>query len=115
MDDNNSTSILDMNSERIKWYLPAVNQFVNLTDFEFATGNATFNAADFWSSTAASNNQAYIGSGQMIPRSERRKVIVQRKVDEIPTAPTTVTIDNSEMTGGENGSTDVWASQKRRR
>lgn len=100
MDENNSTLILDMNSERIKWYLPAVNQFVNLENFEFATGDATFTAADFWSSTAAANNQAYIGDGTAIDRHEKRKVIVQRYVSGGPAA---VTIDNTPMQGGENG------------
>ena len=100
MDENNSTFILDMNSERIKWYLPAVNQFVNLENFEFATGDATFTAADFWSSTAAPNNQAYIGSGDAISRHDRRKVIVQRYV---PGGPAAVTIDNTSMQGGDNG------------
>lgn len=94
------TTTLDMDAEKVKWYLPAVDQFVNLENFEFATGDATFTAADFWSSTAAPNNQAYIGSGDAISRHDRRKVIVQRYV---PGGPAAVTIDNTSMAGGENG------------
>lgn len=105
MDDNNSTLMLDMNSEKIKWYLPAKNQYVNMNNFEFATGNATFAASDFWSSTAAPNNQAYTGAGDAISRNEKRKVIVQRKVDAIPV---TSTVDNSSLQGGNNGSTNNW-------
>lgn len=91
---------IDMDANDIDWYLPAVNQFVNLENFEFATGDATFTAADFWSSTAAPNNQAYIGSGDPISRHDRRKVIVQRYV---PGGPAAVTIDNTSMQGGDNG------------
>lgn len=103
MDENNAALILDMNSERIKWYLPAVNQFVNMENFEFATGNATFTSSDFWSSTAAPNNQAYTGEGVAIDRSNERKVIVQRVVTEIPQLTTISEIDTEEMKGGENG------------
>lgn len=106
--DNGSTgTTLDMNSEKIKWYLPAYGQFTNYDGFEFATGVATFIPAEFWSSTAAVNNQAYTGGGVPIDRSEKRKVIVQRAVEEVPTA-VAVTVDNSSMAGGENGEA-IWS------
>ena len=105
--DGHTTTMLDMNATKIKWYLPAVNQFVNMENFEFATGNATFTASDFWSSTAAPNNQAYTGGNQLISRSAQRKVIVQRVVTEVPQAAT-VTVDNSSIAGGENGDTNNW-------
>lgn len=101
--DGHTTTMLDMNATKIKWYLPAVNQFVNMGNFEFATGNATFTASDFWSSTAAPNNQAYTGGNQKISRSEQRKVIVQRVVTEIPQPTTISEISTEEMKGGENG------------
>jgi hypothetical protein len=101
--DGHTTTMLDMNATKIKWYLPAVNQFVNMGNFEFATGNATFTASDFWSSTAAPNNQAYTGGNQKISRSEQRKVIVQRVVTEIPQPTTINDISTEEMAGGENG------------
>jgi hypothetical protein len=107
LDENNSTQMLDMNAERIKWYLPAYGQFINYDGFEFATGNATFIPAEFWSSTAAVNNQAYTGEGKPINRSEKRKVIVQRQVTEIPQAAT-ATVDNTSLAGGENGDTNQW-------
>lgn len=101
--DGHTTTMLDMNATKIKWYLPAVNQFVNMENFEFATGNATFTSSDFWSSTAAPNNQAYTGEGVAIDRSNERKVIVQRVVTEIPQPTTISEIDTEEMAGGENG------------
>lgn len=102
--DNGSTgTTLNMDSENIKWYLPAYGQFQNYDGFEFATGDATFIPADFWSSTAAANNQAYTGEGKAIDRSETRKVIVQRKVDAIPTATASLSVDNTTMTASDNG------------
>ena len=100
--DGHTTTMLDMNATKIKWYLPAVNQFVNMGNFEFATGNATFTASDFWSSTAAPNNQAYTGGNQKFSRSEQRKVIVQRVVTEIPQPTTIDEINVEEMRGDEN-------------
>lgn len=93
---------IDMDANDIDWYLPAKDQYTGYDDFEFATGTATFNPAEFWSSTAAINQKAYPGKGDAIARTETRKVIVQRKVTDVPQA-VAVTLDNSEMAGGENG------------
>lgn len=93
---------IDMDANDIDWYLPAKDQYTGYDDFEFATGTATFNPAEFWSSTAAINQKAYPGKGDAIARTETRKVIVQRKVTNVPQA-VAVTLDNSEMAGGENG------------
>lgn len=108
LDDNNSTQMLDMNAEKILWYLPAYGQYVNLDQFEFATGDATFTASDFWSSTAAPNNKAYTGKGEQIDRHEKRKVIVQRYLDPLPHDFASVSIDNTSLTGGDNGDTNNW-------
>lgn len=93
---------IDMDANDIDWYLPAKDQYTGYDDFEFAAGTATFNPAEFWSSTAAINQKAYPGKGDAIARTETRKVIVQRKVTNVPQA-VAVTLDNSEMAGGENG------------
>lgn len=97
---------VDMNPNNIKWYLPAKNQYLEPV-LSFATGNPTFTPANFWSSTAdASNNaNAYNGAGASESRETLHQVVVQRipKDGIIPTAPATVEIDNTLMTGGENG------------
>lgn len=98
---------IDMDANDIDWYLPAKDQYTGYDDFEFATGTATFNPAEFWSSTAAINQKAYPGKGDAIARTETRKVIVQRKVTNVPQAAS-VTVDNSSIAGGENGSTNNW-------
>lgn len=98
---------IDMDANDIAWYLPAKDQYTNYEQFEFATGTATFNPEEFWSSTAAADQKAYPGKGDAIARTETRKVIVQRKVTNVPQT-VAVTVDNSSMAGGENGEA-IWS------
>lgn len=102
-DGQNKYTSLDMNANNIKWYLPAVRQFDNAI-LNWATGNTTFTPSNFWSSTAAANNQAYAG-GTTAPESRENlhQVVVQRIVSPIPQPTTISEIDTEEMKGGENG------------
>lgn len=100
---------INMDPEKILWYLPAVNQYANPV-LSFATGNATFIPEKFWSSTAdeKNNNNAYHGGSNTvsIPRDTELQVVVQRVGSSTGTA--TVTVDNSSIAGGENGDTNNW-------
>ena len=102
-DGENKYTSLDMNANNIKWYLPAVRQFDDAI-LNWATGNTTFTPSNFWSSTAAANNQAYAG-GTTDPESRENlhQVVVQRIVKPIPQPTTISEIDTEEMKGGENG------------
>lgn len=93
---------INMDPEKILWYLPAVNQYTNPV-LSFATGNATFNPQNFWSSTADenNNNNAFNGNASSISREEELQVVVQRVGSS--TQAVAVTVDNSSMAGGENG------------
>ena len=97
-----------MDPQKILWYLPAVNQYKDPV-LSFATGNTTFTPANFWSSTACDddNTRAYLGSGDKELRTVKKQVVVQRIVTPIPQAAT-VTVDNSSIAGGDNGSTNNW-------
>lgn len=99
---------INMDKNSIKWYLPAVNQYKDPV-LSFATGNTTFTPANFWSSTACDddNTRAYLGSGDKELRTEKKQVVVQRIVTPVPQAAT-VTVDNSSIAGGDNGSTNNW-------
>ena len=102
-DGENTYTSLDMNANNIEWYLPAVRQFDDAI-LNWATGNTTFTASNFWSSTAAANNEAYAG-GTTKPeaRTNPHQVVVQRIVKPIPQPTTISEIDTEEMKGGENG------------
>lgn len=102
-DGENKYTSLDMNANNIKWYLPAVRQFDDAI-LNWATGNTTFTASNFWSSTAAANNQAYAG-GTTAPESRENlhQVVVQRIVTPIPQPTTISDISTEDMAGGENG------------
>lgn len=93
---------INMDPEKILWYLPAVNQYANPV-LSFATGNATFIPENFWSSTADkdNNNNAFNGNDKSISRETELQVVVQRVGSS--TQAVAVTLDNSEMAGGENG------------
>lgn len=99
---------INLDKDKILWYLPAVNQYKDPV-LSFATGNTTFTPANFWSSTAdeENNSNAFLGSGASEARTEKKQVVVQRIVTPIPQAAT-VTVDNSSIAGGENGSTNNW-------
>ena len=103
VDGENKYTSLDMNANNIKWYLPAVRQFDDAI-LNWATGNTTFTPSNFWSSTAAANNQAYAG-GTTAPESRENphQVVVQRIVTPIPQPTTISDINTEEMAGGENG------------
>lgn len=100
---------IDMDTDKILWYLPAVNQYLNPV-LSFATGNATFTPSKFWSSTAdeTNNSNAYHGGSNTvsISRDTELQVVVQRVGSSTGTAA--VTVDNSSIAGGENGSTNNW-------
>lgn len=102
-DGENTYTSLDMNANNIEWYLPAVRQFDDAI-LNWATGNTTFTASNFWSSTAAANNEAYAG-GTTTPESRKNphQVVVQRIVTQIPQPTTISDINTEEMAGGENG------------
>lgn len=100
---------INMDPEKILWYLPAVNQYLDPV-LSFATGNATFTPSKFWSSTAdeENNSNAYHGGSntESIPRDNKLQVVVQRVGSSTDTA--TVTVDNSSIAGGDNGDTNSW-------
>lgn len=83
----------------LKWFLPAYGQF---TGVDFTPENTTDSAADYWSSTTAGTSTAYIGSGAEKDRDLEFAVIAVR-VNENGYGTVAVTVDNSEMAGGENG------------
>lgn len=93
---------IDMDPKKILWYLPAKNQYKDPV-LSFATGNATFIPEKFWSSTAdkENNNNAFNGNASSISRETELQVVVQRVGSS--TQSVAVTLDNSEMAGGENG------------
>jgi hypothetical protein len=95
-----------MNPNNIKWYLPAVRQFDDPV-LSWATGDISFRPSDFWSSTAATDNKAYSG-GAISPESRENlhQVVVQR-IGSV-TKPTSATVDNTSLAGGENGDTNQW-------
>lgn len=74
VDDNTTVTPL-IRSTDIEWYLPASGQFGNAP--AWYDGSAMV-GADFWSSTAPSENYAYTGSGAAIVRSLTRSVRVVR-------------------------------------
>ena len=95
---------VQMDSNNIKWYLPAVNQYKDPV-LSFATGNTTFTPANFWSSTADedNNSNAFLGDGTSVARTNTKQVVVQRIVTPIPQPTTISEINTEEMKGGENG------------
>ena len=95
---------VQMDSNNIKWYLPAVNQYKDPV-LSFATGNTTFTPANFWSSTADedNNSNAFLGDGTSVARTNTKQVVVQRIVTPIPQPTTISDISTEEMKGGENG------------
>ena len=95
---------VQMDSNNIKWYLPAVNQYKDPV-LSFATGNTTFTPANFWSSTADedNNSNAFLGDETSVARTNTKQVVVQRIVTPIPQPTTISEINTEEMKGGENG------------
>ena len=95
---------IDLDTDNIKWYLPAVNQYKDPV-LSFATGNTTFTPANFWSSTAdeKNNSNAFLGDGTSVARTNTKQVVVQRIVTPIPQPTTISDISTEEMKGGENG------------
>ena len=95
---------VQMDSNNIKWYLPAVNQYKDPV-LSFATGNTTFTPVDFWSSTADedNNSNAFLGDGTSVARTNTKQVVVQRIVSPIPQPTTISDISTEEMKGGDNG------------
>lgn len=95
---------IDLDKNKILWYLPAVNQYEDPV-LSFATGNTTFTRANFWSSTADkdNNSNAFLGDGTSVARTNTKQVVVQRIVSPIPQPTTISEISTEEMKGGENG------------
>ena len=89
----------------LKWFLPAYGQF---TGVDFTPENANDVAADYWSSTiGTTTTTAFIGSGVEKDRDLEFAVIAVR-VNEHGYGNAAVTVDNSSIAGGENGSTNNW-------
>ncbi|MBQ9138614.1 MAG: fimbrillin family protein [Alistipes sp.] len=105
-----TTYFVKFNRNDLLWYLPAYGQF---TGVDFTPEDTTDSAADYWSSTAINGDSySYIGSGDPKDRDETFAVIAGRKnVNDYGNSPATVTVDNTSMAGGENGTTDVWVAQ----
>ena len=94
-----------INVDDINWYLPAYEQFNYFTPDPAIPGD---NKSNYWSSTAVAGAQmAYIGDGSQKDRDEQYSVIAVRK-DENNYGATTATVDNTSLTGGDNGSTNNW-------
>lgn len=104
--DGYTTTLHPIISENdIKWYLPAYGQFNYFTPDPNIAGD---DKANYWSSTAVDGaSQAYIGDGTAKDRDLQYRVIAVRR-DEKGYGKATVTVDNSSIAGGENGSTNNW-------
>ena len=119
-DDGTSSTVLApvlMSEYDIKWYIPAVNQFStfkpnpNITD----KNGGSDSADDYWSSTAAENAtnpadaKSYHGGGVAVARTTELGVIaVRNKDNDTKIIEATATVDNTSLTGGDNGSTNNW-------
>ena len=89
----------------LKWYLPAYGQFNYFTPDPNIPND---NKANYWSSTAVNGaTDSYIGDGTPKDRDLEYRVIAVRR-DENDYGKATVTVDNSSIAGGENGSTNNW-------
>lgn len=89
----------------LKWYLPAYGQFAYFVPDPTIPGD---DKANYWSSTAVDGaSEAYIGDGTAKDRDLQYRVIAVRK-DENNYGATTATVDNTSLTGGDNGSTNNW-------
>ena len=97
-DGSGTTFVPYFQEKDLKWFLPAYGQFVG----DFTPENPNDTAADYWSSTTAGASTAYIGSGAEKDRDLEFAVIAAR-VNENGYGTVAVTVDNSEMAGGENG------------
>lgn len=91
----------------LKWYLPAYGQFNYFTPDPNITND---DKANYWSSTAVNGaTDSYIGDGTPKDRDlEYRVIAVRNKDNDTYEAPAAVTVDNSSIEGGENGSTNNW-------
>ena len=88
----------------LKWYLPAYEQFVYFVPDPNVENDA---AANYWSSTTAGTTTAWTGGAEEKDRDLEYRVIAARK-DENNYGATTATVDNTSLTGGDNGSTNNW-------
>lgn len=86
------------------WYLPAYGQFEHFTPNPSVEGDA---AANYWSSTTAGTTTAWTGGAEEKDRDLEYRVIAVRK-DESGYGAATATVDNTSLTGGDNGSTNNW-------
>lgn len=106
-----------INKSDIKWYLPADGQFSTFVPNPTITdaNGGSDSADDYWSSRAGTNNTdpslatSYNGNGDEVLRSMQLGVIAVRNWDDLTyNAPTTATVDNTSLAGGDNGSTNNW-------
>lgn len=91
-------------SKDLKWFLPAYGQFTNI---DFTPEIDSDSAADYWSSTTAGTTTAYRGSGAEEDRDTELAVIAVR-VNESGYASTATIVDNTSLTGGDNGDDSSW-------
>lgn len=88
----------------LKWFLPAYNQFPDSSVIDFTPDNSTDKAADYWSSTAADGSENAYRGGDATPISRNTQLaVIAVRVNENGYGAVAVTVDNSEMAGGENG------------
>lgn len=88
----------------LKWFLPAYNQFPDSSVIDFTPDNSTDKAADYWSSTAADGSENAYRGGDATPISRNTQLaVIAVRVNENGYGTVAVTVDNSEMAGGENG------------
>lgn len=61
--------------EDIEWYMPASGQFAGMPGWY---GGVAATPGDYWSSTAATGTNSYIGSGMALPRTTVKSIRVMR-------------------------------------
>lgn len=61
--------------EDIEWYMPASGQFAGMPGWY---GGAAATPGDYWSSTAATGTNSYIGNGMALPRTTVKNIRVMR-------------------------------------
>ena len=102
----NSTSYYaHFKREDIKWYMPASGQFIYFDPNPNIENDIPYT---YGSSTAVDGEDyAFRGDGSQEDRVKELRVIAVRK-DETGVVTTTATVDNTSLTGGENGSANNW-------
>lgn len=103
---NNSTSYYaHFKREDLLWYMPASGQFVYFESNPNIQNDIPYN---YWSSTAVDGEDyAFRGNGAQEDRTTELRVIAVR-ANVTRSGNTTATVDNTSLTGDDNGSTNNW-------